>query len=115
MKNKTNQITIIYILASIFLAITYREVLKHVSIDHSSFSFINDILFILVSGILLKYVLYKNDIKNSEIYKKLKGEWLLMFLLKYFVLIILYLVLFKLYNTRKGKVYLNVANLVLDL
>lgn len=73
MKNKTNQITIIYILASIFLAITYREVLKHVSIDHSSISFINDILFILVSGILLKYVLYKNDIKNSEIYKKLKN------------------------------------------
>ncbi|MBP6460076.1 MAG: PAS domain-containing protein [Crocinitomicaceae bacterium] len=73
MKNKTNQITIIYILASIFLAITYREALKHVSIDHSSFSFINDILFILISGILLKYVLYKNDIKNSEIYKKLKN------------------------------------------
>jgi PAS domain S-box-containing protein len=73
MKNKTNQITIIYILASIFLAITYREILKHVSIDHSSFSFINDILFILVSGLLLKYVLYKNDIKNSEIYKKLKN------------------------------------------
>ncbi|MBX9806775.1 MAG: PAS domain-containing protein, partial [Flavobacteriaceae bacterium] len=74
MKNKTNQITIIYILVSIFLAIIYREVLKHVPpANPLSFSFINDILFILVSGILLKYVLYKNDIKNTEIYRKLKN------------------------------------------
>jgi len=72
MKNKTNQITIIYILISIFLAIIYREAIKHFSINQSSFSFVNDILFILFSGILLKYILYKTDIKNSEIYKKLK-------------------------------------------
>lgn len=73
MKNKTNQITIIYILVSIFLAIIYREAIKNISINQSSFSFLSDILFILISGILLKYVLYKNDIKNSEIYKKLKN------------------------------------------
>lgn len=71
MKNKTNQIIVIYVLASILLAIIYREAIKHISINHSSFSFINDILFILFSGIILKYILYKNDIKNSEIYKKL--------------------------------------------
>ncbi|HWR94548.1 MAG TPA: PAS domain S-box protein [Flavobacterium sp.] len=74
MKNKTNQITIIYILVSIFLAIIYREVFKIVIPSNpNSFSFVNDLLFILVSGVLLKYVLYKNDIKNSEIYKKLKN------------------------------------------
>ncbi|WP_395050053.1 PAS domain S-box protein [Flavobacterium sp.] len=73
MKNKTNQITIVYILVSIFLAITYREVLKNIlPAYHHSFSFINDILFIFISGIILKYVLYKNDIKNSEIFKKLQ-------------------------------------------
>jgi len=56
------------------LAIVYREVLQHISsTNHHTFSFINDVLFILVSGIILKYVLYKNDIKNSEIYKKLKN------------------------------------------
>ena len=69
----TNKIIIIYIIVSIFLAIIYRETLKYISVNHSSFSFINDILFILFSGIILKYVLYKNDIKNSEIYKKLKN------------------------------------------
>jgi PAS domain S-box-containing protein len=56
------------------LAIIYREVLKHIPpANPLSFSFINDILFIVVSGILLKYVLYKNDIKNTEIYRKLKN------------------------------------------
>ncbi|HWS59308.1 MAG TPA: PAS domain S-box protein [Flavobacterium sp.] len=74
MKNKTNKITFIYILVSIFLAIVYREIFKIIiPSDPNSFSFINDLLFILFSGILLKYVLYKNDIKNSEIYKKLKN------------------------------------------
>jgi len=56
------------------LAIIYREALKHISINHSSFSFINDVLFILLSGIILKYVLYKNDIKNSSIFIKLKNS-----------------------------------------
>lgn len=74
MKNKTNKITLIYILVSIFLAIIYREVFKIIIPSNPlSFSFVNDLLFILVSGVLLKYVLYKNDIKNSEIYKKLKN------------------------------------------
>lgn len=74
MKNKSNQIIIIYILVSIFLAIIYREAIKHVSISHSSLSFVNDILFILFSGIILKYVLYKNDIKNSSVFIKLKNS-----------------------------------------
>jgi len=74
MKNKTNQITLIYILVSIFLVILYHEVVNRFVPEHTfSFSFINDIIFISISGMLLKYVLYKNDIKNTEIYKKLKN------------------------------------------
>jgi len=74
MKNKTNQIALIYVLISIFLAIVSHKLLpKHLSFtDFSSYIFINDILFILVSGILIKYLLYKNDIKNSSVFKKLK-------------------------------------------
>jgi PAS domain S-box-containing protein len=73
MKNKTNQITLIYILVSIFLVIIYHKIfLSIVPSNPSSFNFINDILFILISGILLKYVLYKNDIRNNELYKTLK-------------------------------------------
>jgi PAS domain S-box-containing protein len=74
MKNKTNKITLIYILASIALAIIYREVFYHIQPEKpNDFSLINDVIFIIVSGILLKYVLYKNDIKNTEIYKTLKN------------------------------------------
>ncbi len=74
MKNKTNQITLIYILISIFLVIIYHEIFLTVFPSNpTSFNFVNEILFILISGILLKYVLYKNDIRNNEIYKKLKN------------------------------------------
>jgi len=74
MKNKTNTITAIYILASIFVAIIYRKVFTIVAPSNpSAFSFVNDLLFILVSGVLLKYILYKSDIRNSEIYRKLKN------------------------------------------
>ncbi len=70
----TNKITVIYILASLFLAIIYRKAFSFVApSDPSAFSFVNDLLFILVSGILLKYVLYKSDIRNSEVYRKLKN------------------------------------------
>lgn len=75
MKNKTNQIILTYIFISILLAITYREVLAKF-IDPSNyhvFSFVNDILFILFSGIILKYVLNKTDIRNSEIFNKLNN------------------------------------------
>jgi len=74
MKNKSNQIIIIFVLVSIFLDIIYREALMHVSINHSSLNFVNDILFILFSGIVLKYVLYKNDIKNSSVLLKLRNS-----------------------------------------
>jgi PAS domain S-box-containing protein len=74
MKNRTNQITIVYILISIFLAIVSRELLqKYILLtDYSYYSFIKDILFVSLSGLILKYVLSKNDIKNSEVFEKLK-------------------------------------------
>lgn len=74
MKNKTTKIALIYILITIFLVLLFHKLLpKYISItNYQSYNFTIDILFILVSGILLKYVLYKNDIKNTEIYKKLK-------------------------------------------
>ncbi|WP_291101714.1 MULTISPECIES: PAS domain-containing sensor histidine kinase [unclassified Flavobacterium] len=75
MKNKTNQITVIYILISMFLAIVCNKLfLEYISpIKYLSYSFIKDALFILISGIILKYVLSKNDIKNSAVFKKLKN------------------------------------------
>ncbi|WP_348811687.1 PAS domain-containing sensor histidine kinase [Flavobacterium maritimum] len=74
MKNKTNQITIIYIIASLFMAIICHKLLqKHTSeADYHSYNLIKDILFIVFSGILFKYILSKNDTRNISIFEKLK-------------------------------------------
>jgi PAS domain S-box-containing protein len=74
MKNKTNQITLVYIIISIFLVVIYHTFFfKIVPSNFEHFNFIKDLLLILISGILLKHVLYKNDIRNNEIYIKLKN------------------------------------------
>lgn len=74
MKNRTNQITIVYILISILLAIvSHKMINKYISPESLPLiNFIKDILFILASGIILKYLLCKNDIQNSDVFEKLK-------------------------------------------
>lgn len=74
MKNRTNQITIIYILISLLLAsISHKMIIKYISPESLPIAnFIKDIIFILGSGIILKYLLYKNDIQNSKVFEKLK-------------------------------------------
>ncbi|HSN47203.1 MAG TPA: PAS domain-containing protein [Flavobacterium sp.] len=74
MKNRTNQITIVYILMSMLLAIiSHKVIIKYVSPDSVPLvNFIKDILFILASGIILKYLLYKNAIQNSDVFEKLQ-------------------------------------------
>nr|WP_315167309.1 PAS domain-containing protein [uncultured Flavobacterium sp.] len=75
MKNKTNQISIIYILISLFVAIISHKLLqKYTSTsDFYFFNFIKDIVFIVLSGLLFRYILSKNDQKNISIFKKLKN------------------------------------------
>src|SRR4051812_43999737 len=74
MKNMTNKIILIYILVSLFMAVICHELLgKYFSLyNYPSFSFIEDIIFIAVSGAFLKYILNKKDTKNSAVYNKLK-------------------------------------------
>ncbi len=74
MKNKTNQIAIIYILISLFVAIlSYKLLQKNLSeINCYSFNFIKDIIFIITSGLLFRYILSKNDERNISVFKKLK-------------------------------------------
>ena len=46
---------------------------KYISIlNFPYYVFVKDIVFISLSGIILKYVLYKNDIKNSTVFQTLK-------------------------------------------
>ncbi|PKB17840.1 PAS domain-containing protein [Flavobacterium sp. 5] len=74
MKNRANQITLVYIITALFIAIISFKLAKHYSpyLNAYNFGFIKDILFITITGLLFRYVLYKNDKKNTETYKKLK-------------------------------------------
>ena len=75
MKNKTNQITITYILISLFVAIICHKLLQNSTYhtNYQNYNFIKDLLFITFTGIAYKLILSKNDNQNSEIFEKLKN------------------------------------------
>ncbi|SEG11478.1 PAS domain-containing sensor histidine kinase [Flavobacterium urumqiense] len=74
MKNKTNQIIIIYILISLFLAIVCHKLLQKFTYNTSyqNYNFVKDLLFIIFTGIAYKLILSKNDNQNASIVEKLK-------------------------------------------
>jgi PAS domain S-box-containing protein len=75
MKNKTNQITITYILISLFVAIICHKFLQNLtySTNYQNYNFVKDLLFITFTGIAYKLILSKNDNRNSVIFEKLKN------------------------------------------
>ncbi|MFV8269799.1 PAS domain-containing protein [Flavobacterium sp. GT2N3] len=75
MKSKTNQIIIIYILISMFVAIISHKLLLHYISDSNLqfYTFTKDILFIFLTGIIFKLILSKNDTRNISIFEKLKN------------------------------------------
>jgi PAS domain S-box-containing protein len=75
MKNKTNQITVTYILISIFVAIICHKLLQKYtySTNYQYYTFIKDILFITITGIAYKLILSKNDTRNIAVFEKLKN------------------------------------------
>jgi PAS domain S-box-containing protein len=75
MKNKTNQITLTYILISIFMAIICHKLLQNYTekTNYQYYNFIKDLLFISLTGIAYKYILSKNDNRNIAIFEKLKN------------------------------------------
>ncbi|MFV5701834.1 PAS domain S-box protein [Flavobacterium sp. XS2P12] len=75
MKNKTNQITLTYILISIFMAIICHKIFKNYTHDtnYQYYNFIKDLLFISLTGIAYKYILSKNDNRNIAVFEKLKN------------------------------------------
>lgn len=74
MKNKTNQIAILYISISIFLAIVSHKLFKEYNLIKINYYFLKDILFVILSGIILKYILSKNENENAAFFNKLKNS-----------------------------------------
>jgi len=73
MKSKTNQITLVYVIISMLLAVIcyiYFPNYKNNS-DYQNYIITKDIIFIILSGIILKYLLFKNNIKNTAVYAKI--------------------------------------------
>lgn len=75
MKNKTNQITITYILISLFVAILCHKLFQKsiYTANYQNYNFVKDLLFITFTGIAYKLILSKNDNRNSAIFEKLKN------------------------------------------
>ncbi|MFV8465011.1 PAS domain S-box protein [Flavobacterium sp. LB1P62] len=75
MKNKTNQITLTYVLISIFMAIIchkFFQLYTHHA-NYQYYNFVKDLLFISLTGIAYKYILSKNDNRNIAVFEKLKN------------------------------------------
>ena len=74
MKSKTLQITLIYIIISLFMAIICHKLLtKYFSESEYFYLYlVKDIFYILTTGLVFKYILSKNEKKNISIFEKLK-------------------------------------------
>ena len=77
MKNNSNQITLIYVIVLMFVAYLGHEVVLSYSSDSSpktilKYSYFKDFVLILFSGIVFKFILYRNDKKNESIFEKLQ-------------------------------------------
>ena len=77
MKNNSNKITLTYILVLMFMAVLGHEFFLKF-LPHSTsetilkYTYLKDLIFILISGIILKFILYRNQVKNKNIFEKLQ-------------------------------------------
>ncbi len=77
MKSKSNIISFVFIIASLFLAIIMHMVLRgSFKNDFQSlitFHFIKDVSFIIAAGLLLRFVIARNDRRNISILEQLQS------------------------------------------
>jgi PAS domain S-box-containing protein len=75
MKNKTNQITVIYLLIAMFTAIVFHKLslIYSKSENYEIFNFTKDLFLVLFTGLIYRYILSKNDNRNKAVFEKLKN------------------------------------------
>ena len=75
MRSKTNQIISIFILFSIFMTIIWHKFSNNLQLENPYYySLIKDVIFILFVGLLFRYILSKNEKRNSRILEKIKSN-----------------------------------------
>jgi PAS domain S-box-containing protein len=74
MKSKTNQLTVIYVIIALFLAIVFHKLsIKYYFLaNYPFYSFYKDIALVFLTGITFRYILASNDKRNCVIFEKLK-------------------------------------------
>lgn len=74
MKSKTLQITLIYIIISLFMAVICHKLLANYFSPTENYNLflLKDIFFILATGLVFKYILSKNEVRNKSVFEKLK-------------------------------------------
>jgi PAS domain S-box-containing protein len=74
MKSKTIQITLVYIIISLFMAIACHKILTTYfsKTEYYLVFFFKDIFFIIITALFFNYILSKNEKKNIAVFKKLK-------------------------------------------
>jgi PAS domain S-box-containing protein len=74
MKNKINQITIVYLLIALFAVIVFHKLsLRYLSNEHYPFfNFSKDILLVTFTGLIFRYILNENENKSKAVFEKLK-------------------------------------------
>lgn len=74
MKSKTLQITLVYIIISLFVAIVCHKLLTthFPKSEYAFIFFLKDLFFISTTALFFKYILSKNEKRNIAVFKKLK-------------------------------------------
>lgn len=77
MKNNSNKITLIYILILMFMAIIGHKLFVFYFPESANesllkFTYLKDLLYIVCSGLVLKFILYQNEIRNKSVFEKLQ-------------------------------------------
>jgi PAS domain S-box-containing protein len=77
MKNNSNKITLIYVILLMFVALIGHTLFSTYFLEAASesplqYSYFKDILYIFFSGLLLKFILYKNEVSNKSVLEKLQ-------------------------------------------
>jgi PAS domain-containing protein len=77
MKNNSNKITLTYLLILTFVALIGHKILVSITLNSSTeniikYSYLKDFALILFSGVVFKFILYRNDLKNRSVFEKLK-------------------------------------------
>jgi PAS domain S-box-containing protein len=74
MKSKTLQITLVYVIISLFMAAACHKLLTtyFFKTEYFYLFFLKDIFFILTTGFVFRYILSKNESRNVAVFEKLK-------------------------------------------